>query len=202
MKTMIRLSAALLTLGLFSISCEEKQSTTPITTLQTTRARTNCNTWLLPATIEINRRRNASYNCVYQPGSFCYRPGLSISVPCIYFRIPELRIPVECLHCPPFEVARRIPVDYLDDYRKVNADIVRSGANAVTFPLTPDVIGLQFYAENDLINRRGFTLRNDIPLTVDEQRLLGAQGRTIPAGTYPVIHNARNNTFSAIVAVK
>jgi hypothetical protein len=108
-----------------------------------------------------------------------------------------------CITCPP-EGPEQIADDNIPDFRtlvQVAAEL-NWNEHVISFPLTRNAIGLQFYAENQILTRQGLTLRNDIPLSAEEQENLEVTGKFISNGYYRVIYNAQNNTYTAIVKVR
>lgn len=155
------------------------------------------------ATFRFNARRIGS-NCYYSPGRICIR----------FIRILWLRCwlepdfferikPDPCLSCPD-EIVKLLPDDIIPDFRQQLDEKlpIDPKENVVLFPITTGVIGLQAYAESETLNKRGFTLKEEIVLSEEEQKGLGVAGKVIPAGEYPVVFNERNNTYNAIVGLR
>lgn len=214
MKTKFSIYPLLLLIGLFSAACQHEDDLNPSPDLESPpdlsvlvdssfaapNSRYGCKVFVIPSFIRFNYIRNSYGGCTYRYLNICRRPERVVSVPCI-LKIPDLIPPNVCLSCP-FEIAKYLPEEIFEDFRKINPEIISLKANGVTFPITKNVVGIQFYAENEIINRKGFFLRNSLPLSAEEQKILGVTGKIIPAGQYPVVHNPKNNTFNAIVPIK
>ena len=72
----------------------------------------------------------------------------------------------------------------------------------IPFPVTENVLGLQFYSEIDkVINEEVLVLESDLELDPKFARENGLKGNIVPAGKYPVIVNPENKTFNAFVSV-
>lgn len=155
------------------------------------------------ATIRFNARRVGSY-CFYSPGRICIRLIRIWWIRCWldpgYF---ERIKPDVCLSCPE-EIVRLLPEAFIPDFRRELGDQLpfNEKENAVFFPLTSGVIGLQAYGETELLNKERFYLKEEVTLSEEEQKGLGVTGKVIPAGVYPVLYNERTNTFNAILAVR
>ncbi|WP_158858281.1 hypothetical protein [Lunatibacter salilacus] len=213
MKTKVLIYPLLLLVGLLFAACHNENDLNPTPNLESPsellalsdstdtdpNARIGCRLILIPTVYWFNYIRNASGGCTYRYLNVCRRPGRWVSIPC-FPKFPKLP-PDFCLSCPP-DIFKYFPAEIFEDFRRINPEIINLKANGVTFPLSGNVVGIQFYAENEIINRKGFTLKNSLLLSAEEQKVLGVSGKTIPAGQYPVVYNPKNKTLNAIVAVK
>jgi hypothetical protein len=209
MKTSFLFSArtwgALLFAALLATACEKEESQVQPGASSAATMEQNlikCFQPVYAATIRYNARK-VGINCFYSPGKICIRFIRIWRVRCWFdFDLLE-KIPGLCLRCPE-DIVKIIPEDIIPDFRRELGDNLPldEKENAVFFPLTAGVVGLQSYEESEYLNKEHFYLKEEITLSEEEQKGLGVDGKVIPAGEYPVIYNERNNTFNAIIAVR
>jgi hypothetical protein len=211
MKTAYLFSArtwlALLFTIMLSTACQKEEPQVQPAATNGTAVKQNLLGWcfrpIYIATFRFNARRVGNY-CFYAPGRFCIRFIRIWWVRCwlepdFFERIK----PNPCLSCPE-EIFKLLPHDIIPDFRRELGEKVQAEdrENAIFFPITSGVVGIQTLAENENFNKERFTLKEDVELSEEEQKGLGVEGRVIAAGEYPVIYNERNNTYNAIVGVR
>ena len=82
---------------------------------------------------------------------------------------------------------------------------------AIPFALNKGILGLQFYAPNEMMSLNYgdpspqpniFYIERKVTLDSEITKNIGLQGNLIKAGKYPVIFNKENETFNVILAVE
>ncbi|MDY8137177.1 hypothetical protein [Aquimarina sp. 2201CG5-10] len=120
-------------------------------------------------------------------------------------------------------------IDFLDPwiiYEKIRPEEFRSFRDkleldidpkrgAVPFALNKQVMGLQYYSQNELMTVGAnptpyphptpiltYTLKESATFDAETSKALGLQGNVVKAGEYPVIFNRKNKTYNVILSVE
>ncbi len=158
-----------------------------------------CHVYVIPGVLKFNHR-SVGWNCYYNPFMICYRPAITIRIPCFY--------PIDwwkdCWVCGPWDIFKRwrdeiIIPDFREQLKWAGIDPREGG---VMFPANQVTIGLQFYEKTDMMDGEILTLKEDTELDAETAKALGVNAKMISAGQYPVQFDEKNQTFNALVSVK
>ncbi|PKV48952.1 hypothetical protein ATE84_0968 [Aquimarina sp. MAR_2010_214] len=88
---------------------------------------------------------------------------------------------------------------------------IKNKSQFFPFGINKGILGLQYYAENHLMNINYgdpmpqpniFYLEENLTLDCSFAKELGLEGNIIKSGKYPLIFNEKNNTYNVILKVK